>query len=41
MPANGVRGAHKAKENAYLQDLVNQQVITPAQKAYLETLSLG
>ena len=41
MPANGVRGAHKAKVNAYLQDLVNQQVITPAQKAYLETLSLG
>jgi hypothetical protein len=41
MPANGVRGAHKSKVNAYLQSLVDQKVITPAQKAYLESLKLG
>ena len=41
MPANGVRGGHKAKVKAYLESLVQQRIITQAQMDYLMTLELG
>ena len=41
MPANGVRGGHKAKVNAYLDSLVQQQVLTQEQANYLKSLGLG